>query len=102
MTEPDEMDRHTILTVQRAIKKTRKVRRPALHDVGILYCIRCLRNNYEVKAMVYEPFFTICDECVRNLAIFMEHVIREKQGHTQAQSGTDEGQGEMGGEPEVA
>ena len=102
MTEPAEMDRHTILTVQRAIRKSRKVRCPALHDAGILYCIRCLRNNYEVKAMIYEPFFTICDECVRNLAIFMEHVIREKQGHTQAQSEPDEGQSEMGGEPEVA
>ena len=104
MTEPAELDRHTLLVIQRAVKrKARKARFPAIQDgERILYCIRCLKSNYEVEAMVYEPFFTICNGCIRDLAIFMEHRLREKQRYTQAQPEPDEGQSEVGGEPEVA
>ena len=86
-----EMDRYTIAVLQQAVKrKARKVGRPiALDGERILYCMRCLKSNHEVEWMAYEPFFIICDECVRNLAIFMEH-SREEQRHTQAQSEPDE------------
>ncbi len=90
-----EMDRHTLHTIQRAVKqKARKVGRPivALDGERILYCMRCLKSNYEVEAMVWEPFLCICTDCIRDLAIFAEHVIREKQGHTQAQPKPDEGE----------
>ena len=104
MSEPAELDRHTILTVQRAVKKARKARFPAsLDGERVVYCIRCLRGSHEVKLMLYDPFFTVCDECVDNLAIFLGHLRNaEKQRYTQAQSEPDEGQSEMGGEPEMA
>ena len=93
MTEPAELDRHTILTVQRAVKKARKTRFPAIQDgERVVYCIRCLRGSHEVEWMAYEPFFTICGECIDNLAIFMEHKLAEKQRHTQTQPEPDEGE----------
>ena len=87
------MDRHTILTVQRAVKKkARKARFPAFQDgERVVYCIRCLKSNHEVELMLYDPFFTVCDECVDNLAIFLGHLRNaEKQRHTQAQPEPDE------------
>ncbi len=79
VTEPAELDRHTLLVLQRAVKrKARKARFPAIQDgERILYCIRCLRGSHEVKRMLYDPFFTVCDECVDNLAIFLKH-LRDK------------------------
>ena len=93
MTEPAEMDRYTIQTLQRAIKKARKARFPAFHDgERVVYCMRCLKSNHEVEAMVWEPFLCICTDCIRDLAIFAEHLL-EKQRHAQTQSEPDEGQG---------
>ena len=90
------------MTVQRAVKKARKARFPAFQDgERVVYCIRCLRGSHEVEWMAYEPFFTICNECIRDLAKFMEHSL-EKQRHTQTQPEPDESESEMGGEPEVA
>ena len=95
MTEPAEMDRYTIQTLQRAIKKARKARFPAFHDgERVVYCMRCLKSNHEVERILYEPYFSVCSECVENLGIFLEHLRNaEKQRHTQAQSEPDEGQG---------
>ena len=81
MTEPIEMDRHTIQTVQRAVKrKARKVVRPvSVNGERVLYCTRCLKSNYEVEAMIHDRFFNLCDECLRNLAIFMEHFLEKRR-----------------------
>ena len=91
MTDPVEMDRYAIAVLQRAVKrKAHKVGRPiAMDGERILYCMRCLKSNYEVEAMVWEPFLCICTDCIRDLAIFAEHLL-EKQRHTQAQSEPDE------------
>ena len=95
---PAELDRHTIAVLQRAVKRMF----PVLEDGElVLYCIRCLKSNYEVDLMIYDPFFTVCDECIDNLATFMRHLRAQKQRHTQAQSGSDEGEGEVGGESEA-
>jgi len=90
------MDKYTIQTVQRAVKqKARKVRRPiSLDGELIVYCMRCLRSNYEVPRMVWEPFFCVCTDCIRDLAIFAEHLHEQDESHTQAQSEPDEGESE--------
>jgi hypothetical protein len=105
LSEPEEIDRHTLFVLQRAVKrKARKARFPAFHDGElVVYCMRCLKSNHEVERILYEPFFSVCSECVENLGIFLEHLRNaEKHRHTQTQSEPDEGQSEMGGEPEVA
>lgn len=95
MNEPSDMDRHTILTVQRAVKrKSRKTRFPAFQDgERVVYCCRCLKSNHEVERLVYDPFITLCSECITNLATFLEHIRNaEKQRHTQTQPESDEGE----------
>lgn len=85
------MDRHTLATIQRAVKqKARKVGRPIeMNGERIVYCFRCLKSNYEVEWVAWEPFFCICNNCIDDLAKFKEHSL-EKQRHTQAQSEPDE------------
>ena len=95
-----ELDRYTIATLQRAAKrKAHKARFPAFHDgERVVYCMRCLKSNHEVEAMVWEPFLCICTDCIRDLAIFAEHLLREKQRHTQTQSEPDESESAPGPE----
>jgi len=83
------LDKYTIQAVQRAVKhKARKVGRPiAMDGERILYCIRCLKSNYEVQGMLYEPFFTICYECAENLATFVKH-LRDREKETAANEET--------------
>jgi len=89
------MDKYTIQIVQRAVKqKARKVGRPiALDGECIAYCIRCLKSNYEVEGLLFDPFFSICYECVDNLAIFVGYLRdAERQKLAQTQSESDEGE----------
>lgn len=85
------MDRHALTVLQRAVKqKARKAGRSIeMNGERIVYCFRCLRSNYEVTWMAWEPFFVICDECIRDLSKFMEHSL-EKQKLAQAQSESNE------------
>jgi hypothetical protein len=91
-----ELDRYTIAVTQRAMKKkARKVRFPAIQDEErVVYCCRCLKGSYEVELMVYDPFFSLCSECIENLATFLEHLRdAKKQRHTPTQSEADESEG---------
>lgn len=90
MIKPTELDRHTILAVQRAVKrKARKVRHPAiLGGERVVYCIRCLKSNHEVERILYDPFFSLCSECVENLYKFLTHLrSRENSSESGGQEG---------------
>ena len=79
------LDRHTLAVVKRSVKrKGRKARFPThIAGIPVVYCNRCLRGSHEVKGMVSDYYFTICHECVDNLAIFVGHLRNaEKQGKT--------------------
>ena len=88
------MDRHSIAVLQRAVhRRARKVGRPivALDGERTLYCMRCLKSNHEVEAMVWEPFLCVCTDCIRDLAIFAEHLL-ERQKHAKTQPEPHEGE----------
>ena len=73
------MDRHTIQTVQRAVKrKARKVARPVpVNGERIVYCCLCRKSNYEVEKILYDPFISLCSECIDSLAVFLKQ-LRDK------------------------
>jgi len=69
-----ETDRYTLQVVKRATKRKPMRRQASLDGELIVYCMRCLRSNYEVSRMVWEPFFCVCTDCIRDLAVFAEHL----------------------------